>query len=161
MRVLAHDPTFSHADDCAAPVSLEELLRGSDVLSLHCPLTPSTEGAIDAPALQQMKPSSILINTARGPIVDLDALHEALRTETIGGAALDVFSIEPPPNHPLLAAWRAGEEWIDGRLVLSPHAAYYSPEAVDGLRREATEAAVRFLTEGTLRHCVNKQLLPQ
>ena len=86
-------------------VELDELLERSDVVTLHCPLTPDTRGLIDDAALGRMKPTAVLVNTARGPIVDTDALVRALRAGEIAGAALDVTDPEPlPGDHPLLEA---------------------------------------------------------
>ena len=86
-------------------VDLEMLFRQSDVVSLHCPLTPATRGLVDAERLACMKSSAFLVNTARGPLVDEAALAEALNDGKIAGAALDVLSSEPPPaNNPLLNA---------------------------------------------------------
>jgi glyoxylate reductase len=86
-------------------VPLPDLLARADFVSLHTPLTPETRGLIDAAALERMKPTALLINTARGGVVDQDALRSALHAGTIAGAALDVTEPEPlPPDHPLLDA---------------------------------------------------------
>ncbi len=106
MRVLATDPYLS-ADEItrrgAEPVTLPQLLQAADVVSLHCPLTPETEGLMDRAAFAAMKPGALFITTARGGIHDEAALHEALVQGRIAGAGLDVWEVEPPPaDHPLL-----------------------------------------------------------
>jgi glyoxylate reductase len=107
MEVLVH----SRSDG----VALQELLERSDFVSLHCPLTPETRHLIDAGALERMKDTAILVNTARGPIVDQRALAAALHTGTIAGAALDVTDPEPlPAGHPL---------WSAPGLIITPHVA--------------------------------------
>jgi glyoxylate reductase len=94
-------------------VDLDTLLERSDFVSLHCPLTPETHHLIDDAALSRMRSSAILINTARGPIVDHDALRRALKAGEIAGAALDVTDPEPlPPDDPLLTA---------PNLIVVPH----------------------------------------
>ena len=104
-------------------IPLSELLPRADVLSLHCPLTPETRGLIGASELKRMKPDALLINTARGGIVDEPALADALRQGWIGAAALDELSVEPPPpDHPLLASDIPG-------LSLTPHVAWASRSA--------------------------------
>jgi lactate dehydrogenase-like 2-hydroxyacid dehydrogenase len=93
----------------------------SDVVSIHAPATEETHGLISTEALAHAKPNLVLINTARGSIVDLDALYHALKTGQIGAAGLDVLQEEPAdPTHPLVAAWRSGEDWLAGRLALTP-----------------------------------------
>ena len=111
MRILYTDPK-DHPGHDGLRVPLEELLARSDVVSLHVPLRPSTRHLIDAAALARMKPSAILVNTARGPIVDERALAEALRAGRIAGAGLDVYEREPAVDPLLLAQERA---------VLLPH----------------------------------------
>ncbi|MCK5274303.1 MAG: hydroxyacid dehydrogenase [Alphaproteobacteria bacterium] len=122
MEIVAHDP-FVHAEDPvwrdmrARRVSLEELLEGADVITLHVPLTESTRNLIDAAALRRMKDDAILINSARGGIVDEDALVAALNGGSLGGAALDVFAGEP-------VTAESGARF-DGvpNLILTPHIA--------------------------------------
>ncbi|CAH1654634.1 MULTISPECIES: C-terminal binding protein [unclassified Chelatococcus] len=135
---------------------LEDLLGMADVVSLHCPLTTQTERLIDDRAIARMRPGSVLINTARGGIVDLDAVERGLRSDRLCAAALDVLPREPlDRRHPLIAAWTAAEPWLEGRLILTPHAAFYTPESLADMRRLAMVAAVDFLREGRLRSCVN------
>lgn len=112
--------------------AFDDVLGQSDYLSLHCPLTATTRGLIDAAALARMKPGAVLINTARGAIVDSQALIDALRAGAIAGAAIDVLDREPPPRegHPLLAAE------LDN-LIITPHSAWASRSArqrvIDGV----------------------------
>jgi len=121
MRFLAHDPYAPEADlraQGADPVALETLLRESDFVSLHCPLTPQTKGLLDARAFAAMKPGALLINTSRGGVVDEAALLEALQSGRLGGAALDVLEQEPPRgDHPLLRL---------EQVLFTPHIAAFS-----------------------------------
>jgi glycerate dehydrogenase len=128
MRILVAERPGSAAADAttlSSPVrvTLDEVLRSSDVLSLHCPLTPATTGLIGARELALMKPEAILINTARGALVDLDALVAALRGGDLGGAAIDVLPQEPPVNGSVLF-----EPGIPNLLV-TPHVAWAAFEA--------------------------------
>lgn len=164
MRVVFYDPYLPTGADLATGYdrvhSLAALMATSDAVSIHAPLSPETRGMVNGVAFAAAKPGLVLVNTARGPIVDLDALTEALRSGKIGGAALDVLPKEPAdPDHPLIRAWRARETWIDGRLVLTPHAAFYSPASLEDLRRKAVEVVVAYLDEGRLTNCVNREFL--
>jgi (S)-sulfolactate dehydrogenase len=126
MVVIAHDPHLPPGDPGwagAEAVSLSALLSRADVLSLHVPLTDETRGAIDAAALAAMKPGAVLVNAARGGIVDEAALADALRAGRLGGAALDVFAAEP-----LTAA--AGAQFAGlPNLILTPHVAGVTVES--------------------------------
>jgi len=129
MRILVRDPLVAEEEIAAAggeSVPVERLLGEADFVSLHLPLTPETEGFMNAERLALMRPSAFLINTARGGVVDEPALVEALREGRIAGAGLDVMWCEPPAGSPLLE--------LDN-LVLSPHIAGLSEDAV---RRMAT-----------------------
>ena len=140
--------------------SLEALLAASDVISLHCPLTPDNRNMIDAAALGAIKPGALLINTARGGLVDLTALETALREGQLAGAGLDVLPEEPPdPEHPLIQAFRRREPGLDARLLLTPHVAWFSPAGRADLRRKSAETVRDFLRAGRLRNCVNHGLL--
>lgn len=117
----------------------EDVLRQSDVLSLHCPLTPDNHGLIGTAELRAMKPSALLINTARGALVDEAALLTALDQGWIAGAGLDVLAHEPPPpDHPLLARRR-------GNLIVTPHVAWRTPLAMQRLARQLVERIERHL----------------
>ena len=120
---------------------LEILLAMADILSLHCTHNPQTHHIINKHTIDLLKPGAVLINTARGELVDLDALHSALRSERVAAAGLDVIEIEPPVNPvpELLRAYRAREEWLMGRLIITPHVAYYCKDAVDDMRRKSAE----------------------
>jgi phosphoglycerate dehydrogenase-like enzyme len=114
-------------------LSLAELLRNSQVVSLHCPLLPNTRHLINADTLVLMRPDAVLVNAARGAIVDEAALVDALRTGVIAGAALDVFESEPPGESPLLT--------MDD-VVVSPHTAGISTASVAEMTRRATRAVL-------------------
>ena len=159
MDVVFYDPYRAGGTELSLGIRrvdfLETLLRQADIVSLHAPLTDETRGMIDHGALAQMKPSAILVNTARGPMVDTAALLEALRSGRIAAAALDVLPSEPPADDPLVAAWQAGEAELRARLVLSPHAAVYSPDPYFDLRRKSAETVLAYFRDGILRNRVN------
>jgi D-3-phosphoglycerate dehydrogenase len=118
-------------------VSLEELLRTSDVISMHLRQSPDTVGFLGRAQFDMMKPGTILINTARGPIIDEGVLIEALRSRKLAGAGLDVFDVEPlPPGHPLTT--------LDN-VVLTPHCAGITPEVLEAGLALALENITAFL----------------
>ena len=144
-RVVFFDPYRPNGTELALGIgrarTLDELLRQSDVLSLHAPLTAETRGLIGARELALLPRDAIVVNTARGPILDLDALAAALRGGHLAGAGLDVMPVEPPtePAPALLRAYRARESWLEGRLVVTPHSAFHSPQAWEDIRRKSAE----------------------
>jgi glycerate dehydrogenase len=127
-------------------VGLDELFRWSDAISLHCPLTPLTEKLVNARRLAQMKPTAVLINTSRGPLIDEAALAEALNTGRIAGAGLDVLTVEPPPpGHPLVGA---------KNCFITPHIAWATKAARQRLLDIAVDNVRAFL-EGRPQNVVN------
>ncbi len=161
MSVVAYDPYVSRGTEIALGVdrveTLKELLAASDVVSLHCPLTPETRDMIGAAELALMNNEAILINTARGAIVDIPALIQALRDGIIAGAGIDVLPVEPPRAGDAIAiAYRGGADPIVGeRLIVTPHAAWSSKESVRDSRRLSVETAMLYLRENRLRNLVN------
>jgi len=137
MRVLGYDTHPGPSAYGIQYVPLAELLRESDFVSLHAAFTPESRGMISHDQLKQMKPSAYLINTARGPLIDDEALTEALKKEQIAGAALDVFSTEPlPMDSPLRTA---------PNLLLTPHQASFARETAERVCMAAAEAIVDLL----------------
>jgi phosphoglycerate dehydrogenase-like enzyme len=140
-RILGYD--VNPAAD-AGPVhfaDLDTVLRESDFISFHCPLTQDTQHLMNAAAFEKLKPGAFLINVSRGGVVDTAALVEAVQSKKIAGAALDVFEQEPlPPDHPLLKM---------DNVILTPHIASYSEEAALQLRRDTAKRVVEFF-QGTL-----------
>ncbi|MGB5465984.1 MAG: D-2-hydroxyacid dehydrogenase [Sedimenticolaceae bacterium] len=127
--------------------AFDEVLREADVITLHLPLLDNTRHLIDAHALQQMKPTALLINTARGAVVDNAALADALRQGVIGGAAMDVLDVEPPPlDHPLLAP-------DIPNLIVTPHTAWAGRQSRQNVVNE-TVANIRAFLDGEPRNRV-------
>ena len=154
MRVLYHSRSRQWREEEEYGIEyaalLPLLLRSSDFVSLHLPLTPETYHLIDGVALEMMKPSAILVNTARGAVVDTMALYEALRQGTIAGAALDVTDPEPlPPDHPLLTV---------GNVIVTPHIASASQETRRRMALMAAENLLAALRGAEMPHCVNPQV---
>jgi D-3-phosphoglycerate dehydrogenase len=164
MKVIFYDPHLLSGVDLSTGYervhSLAELMARSDVASVHTPLTDETRKLIGVAALAAAKPGLILVNTARGPIVDLDALENAMRSGAVAGAGLDVLPSEPGDlDHALIKAWRQGEAWIANRLIVTPHAAFYSPASMVDLRLKSIEVVHAYLAEGRLTNCVNAEYL--
>ncbi len=144
-RVLAYDPYQPNGVELALGIArartLEEFLRASDILSIHTPLTAETRGMLGARELALLPKGAIVVNTARGPILDHDALLALMESGKIAGAGLDVLPEEPPiePVPALLAAYRARAPWLEGRLIVTPHSAFHTPDAWVDIRVKSAE----------------------
>jgi len=141
LRVVAHDPNVSQPALAAAGVesmSFDRLLEISDFVSIHAPLLPVTRGLFNAEVFGKMKQGACLINTARGPLVDEDALLAALDSGRLAGAALDVVAVEPLPKQSRLI----GRD----NVVLTPHTGFYSVEALNELQTKCAADVARVLS---------------
>ena len=154
LKVIAFDPYIDKDVAAALDVELvdfETLLQTSDYVSIHVPMMPETENLFGADAFAQMKPDALLVNTARGPLVDTEALAKALDAGEIGGAALDVMPVEPPPaDSPLLGR---------DNIILSPHTAFYSVEALDELQTKTARGVVDVLKGEKPVYPINPEVL--
>ena len=164
MDVAFYDPYVENGVDLALGIrrvdTLNELMQQSDVVSIHAPLTDETNKLVGAEAFAQAKHGLIVVNTARGPIIDLDALYDALRSGIVKAAGLDVLPEEPAnPVHPLIRAFADGDEWLAHRLVLTPHSAFFTPESAYDMRAKAAQVAATYLRDGRLMNCVNGEFL--
>jgi len=155
MHVIYYDPNEKEPDPAlkATGVDFETLLGESDFISLHTPLTPDTRHLIDSEALSKMKANAVLINTSRGPVVDADALYEALKAKRIFGAGLDVTEPEPlPMNSPLLT--------LDN-IIIAPHIASASKTTREKMSWMAAQNLIAGLKGERLPNCVNPQVYSQ
>jgi len=155
MRVIYCDPNEKKLDPDlkATSVDFETLLEESDFISLHTPLTPDTRHLIDSEVLSKMKPNAVLVNTSRGPVVDMDALYEALKEKRIFGAGLDVTEPEPlPMDSPLLT--------LDN-IVIAPHIASASKTTRAKMSWMAAQNLLAGLKGERLPNCVNPQVYSQ
>lgn len=160
MQVIIYDPYTADGYEKAIGVkrvwTLEELLSQSHIVSTHCPLTPETRHLINSAAIAQMPRGSFLINTARGAVVDVLAVLDAVTSGHLAGAGIDVLEGEPPPpDHPLLKAWRDPNHPVHDRLILTPHSAFYSEEGLLDMRIKGSENCRRVLLGQAPRNVVN------
>jgi D-3-phosphoglycerate dehydrogenase len=146
-RVIGCDRNEAGPMEGVDQVAFDELIAEADMISIHVPLTDETHHLFNRDVFRRMKNTAVLVNTARGPIVDEGALLEALRNGEIAGAAIDVMENEPPlKDHPLFA--------LDN-VIITPHAAWYSEEAFRELKRKAAEEAANVILDGKPRYPVN------
>jgi len=144
-RVVFFDPYLPNGVELGLGIhraaTLEELLRQTDTLSVHTPLTRETRGLLGLKELSLLPRGAVVVNTARGPIIDIDALATLLKSGHLAGVGLDVVPVEPPvePVPELIRAYRAREPWTLGRLIITPHSAFFTPEAWDDIRVKSAE----------------------
>jgi C-terminal binding protein len=160
MEVLYYDPFVPQGRDKSlgirAAETLDELLAQSDVVSVHTPLTPETKHIINRETIAKMKPGSFVVNTARGGTVDVLAVLDAITSEHLRGAAIDVLETEPPlPDHPLMKAWRDPNHLAHSRIIINPHSAFYSEEGLLDMRVKGSQNCRRVLLGQTPYNVVN------
>ena len=164
MDVCFHDPYLPNGSELALGISrvdtLEELMTRSDILTLHVPLTDETRNLINAETLKHARYGQVLINCARGEVVDTDAVYDYLKSGQLGAAGFDVLPVEPANmDSPLVAAWKNEEEWIMDRVVITPHSGFYTPQSLFDMRTKGITVAIKYLTMGRLENCVNEEFL--
>jgi D-3-phosphoglycerate dehydrogenase len=151
MKVLAYDPYIKSTEMDVKLVGLDELLRQSDFLSIHAPLTAETEKVINAESISKMKDGAYLVNTSRGALVDEKALADALKSGKLAGAGLDVLTREPPEkDNPL-----RGLE----NIVITPHSSFFSNESFNELKEKAARNMVEVLTGKQVSYLLNRDAL--
>jgi len=144
-RVVFYDPYLPNGVELGLGVeratTLEALLSQTDTLSVHTPLTRETRGMLGLTELSLLPKGAVVVNTARGAIIDIDALATLLKSGHLAGVGLDVVPVEPPiqPVPELMRAYRAREDWTLGRLIITPHSAFYTPQAWDDIRSKSAE----------------------
>ena len=149
--VVFYDPKLPNGSDLALGIervsSLEALLARSNILSVHTPLTRETAGLLGAAQFAALPQGAIVINTARGGTMDFDALEAALRSGHLAAAGLDVMPVEPPvePVHSLLQAYRDRDPALEGRLIVTPHSAFWTPDAEWDIRIKSAETMAAVL----------------
>ena len=167
MNVVFYDPYLDDGYDKALGITradtLEDLLTQCDIISIHTPSTDETRGMVGSDFLGKVKDSCILINTARGDIINLNELYKSMKSGKVRACGLDVLPIEGHSNEQeLVIDYENNAEWLEDRLIITPHVAYYSAEAYIELRYKAAKQ-IRDAIEGqVIRNCVNNfNTLPQ
>ena len=164
MNIIFYDPLLPGGAELGLgftrALHLVDLLGQADVIDIHTPLNEETYKLINSETVATIKPGAYLINTARGPICDTAALLAGLRSNRLLAVGLDVLPTEPgQAQDPLVAAWQENAPWIRGRVLLNPHAAFFSPDAYVDQRTKGVQTALFYLRDGILVNCVNKEYL--
>lgn len=159
-EVLFYDPYVRDGTDKSLGIrrvqSMRELMSQAHVVSCHCLLSDETRHIVNMESIRWMQPESLLINTARGAVVDPAAILWGLENGVLAGAGIDVLEREPPAvDEPLLQAWRDPAHPAHDRLILTPHAAFYSEEGLEDMRRKGCENVRRVLLGETPRNVIN------
>jgi C-terminal binding protein len=166
LKIVYYDPYKPDGFDKSMGITkcdkLEELASISDYITIHTPLTNETEGMINRNFFSQVKKGVVFLNTARGKLFDnFETIYDALKTGTVSAMGLDVLPKEPPDfNNKLIRAWSEDEDWIKYRLMIMPHAAFYSEDGIKEMRSKAALAIKRYFDKDKLKNVVNKELLP-
>ena len=160
LDVAFYDPYVPDGKDKSLGIrgveTLRELLRQSHLVSIHCPLTEETQHMVNDETLAQLPSGAFVINTARGGVVDAHAVLRAIESGHLGGAGIDVLEKEPPlADDPLLVAWRNPGHPAHDRLILNPHAAFYTEEGLRDMRVKGSENVRRVLLGMEARNVVN------
>lgn len=151
VHLLRYDPMVPADDTLAVPTPLDDLLEASDIITLHVPLTPSTENLLSAERIGRLRPEALVVNTARAEVVDTAALLAALDAGTIGGYVVDVFHPEPPvPDDPLLH---------HPKVLATPHMAAMTHEAMEAMAGAVVSDVLTVLAGGRALHVVNPEVL--
>ena len=163
LNVKFYDPYVPDGQEKALNIgrykSPEELAKDADYISIHCLANEETNKLVNSDLIKLFKPSVVIVNTARGVIIDIDAIYTALKTDKIKAIGLDVLPNEPPSeNHPLVKAWR-NESWSEGRIIITPHSAFYSPEGLIFLREKSLKTCLDHIEGIRTANCVNESYL--
>lgn len=160
-RILGFDPEQPSGHEKSIGYircnSLDELLKCSDIVSIHVPLNAGTKGMFNKDRLYSMKKGASLVNTARGPIISsLDDIYDVLKSNHLSHAFLDVLPQEPPLfQNRLMKAWSSRENWLKGRLLINPHTSYYSEQAIYEMRYKAAETLRLYIVDKFKRNVIS------
>ncbi len=164
MDVVFYDPYKPNGYELSMGIrraeSLQELFGQCEIITIHTPLNDETLNLINADVLSASKKGIIIVNTARGPVIDIDALHDAMKDNTVLAAGLDVLPDEPANlEKQLIKAWHEGDDWLRHRLIVTPHSAFFTPQSMRDIRAFSARTAGRYLRDGRLENCVNEAYL--
>jgi C-terminal binding protein len=165
-NVLFYDPHLPNGVDKSLGIErtkdIRELFRRSTTLSIHVNCTRETRGFVTWDLISLMPRGAVLVNTARGEVLSLDAVERGLREGVLAGAGLDVLPQEPIPAdnvHPLIQAYRAKEEWLVGRMALTCHTAFYSPQSFVDIRVKSAQTMREVLIDGLKSNIITPDML--